>query len=75
MNLTTTHLAWLIATIPVLALMAKMFWNVAEFAISAKTDIKTLTSTVTKIEEKLEDGIHSLEIRVSTLERHEHKGE
>jgi len=71
MVLTTMHVAWFIATIPVLLAVIKMCWNVAEFAISARKDISTLTETVGKIEKKLDEGMAALQDRVTALERKE----
>lgn len=47
----------------------KMCWNVAEFAISARKDISTLTKSVEKLEKNLNEGMATLAKRLDTLEK------
>ena len=71
MVLTTLHVAWFIATLPVIITLARLFWRAAEFFISAKINLATLTVTVEKIEHRLDMSLVSLEQRVTKLERKE----
>lgn len=71
MVLTVGHVLWFIATIPVFIALVKMFWNAAEFFISAKVNLTNLTLAVEKIEKKLDEGMTALQDRVTLLERKE----
>lgn len=71
MVLTLWHVAWVVMALPVFLAVIKMFWNAAEFFISAKMNLTTLTITVGKIEKKLDDGMTALQDRVTVLERKE----
>lgn len=68
----------LLAVCGALWAFVKACWSVAEFAISAKTDIKTLavtvtalTSTVEKLEVSLDNGMIELRTRLLALETKE----
>jgi hypothetical protein len=50
---------------------AKACWNVAEFAISAKKDISTLTGAVSRLEVSLDEGMQKLDKRLLALETKE----
>lgn len=71
MPITLYHIAWLVMAIPVFLAIVKMFWNAAEFFISAKLNLATLTETVAKIEKKLDEGMSALQERMAILERKE----
>ena len=71
MPITGYHLAWLVMALPVFLTIIKTFWNAAEFFISAKMNLATLTATVAKIEKKLDEGMSTLQERVTLLERKE----
>lgn len=71
MVLTLWHVGWVVMALPVFLAVIKMFWNAAEFFISAKINLATLTEAVAKIEKKLDEGMHALQDRVVVLERKE----
>lgn len=61
-----------------LVTLIRAFWAVADFAISAKSDIKTLATTVTtltetvgKLETSLDNGMIELRTRLLALETKE----
>lgn len=71
MTFTVKDVVELLAVVGALIAFVKMCWNVAEFAISAKTDIKELTKTVAKLEVNLDTGMARLETRLLSLETKE----
>lgn len=50
---------------------AKMCWHIAEFAISAKGDIKSLTVTLQKLEKNIDEGMVEIRGRLLALETKE----
>lgn len=71
MPITGKDIAWLVMALPVFLAIVKMFWNAAEFFISAKLNLAALTNTVAKIDKKLDEGMSTLQERVTILERKE----
>lgn len=69
MVLTLWHVGWVVMALPVFVTLARLFWRAAEFFISAKMNLATLTVTVEKIEHRLDVSLVSLETRVTKLER------
>lgn len=71
MTFTVKDVAELLAVAGAMLMFVKACWHVAEFAISAKKDISTLTLTVGKLERSLDDGMTRLETRLLALETKE----
>ena len=71
MNFTPMHVIQFVGAVAGFTVFLKMCWNVAEFAISAKQDIKALTHTLGRLEQNLDDGMKELRARLLTLETKE----
>lgn len=71
MTITLAHVAQFVGAGVGLIAFAKMCWHIAEFAISAKGDIKSLTVTLQKLEKNLDEGMVEIRGRLLTLETKE----